>query len=49
VLYSRIAGRTTSTVPPPMTLTDGYESAEQVKNFVMNFVTPKLGHTVSVK
>ena len=49
VLFSRIAGRTTSAVPPPMTMTEGRKIAEQAQDFVNNFVTPILGHIASVK
>lgn len=49
VLYARIAGRTTSATPPPMTMTEGVAIGEHAKNFVNNFVTPILGHIASVK
>jgi len=49
VLYARISGRTTSAVPPPMTMTEGLAIDEQAKNFVNKFVTPILGHIASVK
>jgi len=49
VLYARIAGRTTSAVPPPMTMSEGLAIDEQAKNFVNKFVTPILGHIASVK
>ena len=49
VLYSRIAGRTTSAVPPPMTMSEGLAIDEQAQNFVNKFVTPILGHIASVK
>jgi len=49
VLCGRIAGRTTSAVPPPMTMTEGLAIDEQAKNFVNTFVTPILGHIASVK
>lgn len=49
VLYARIAGRTISAVPPPMTLTEGLDIAKQANNFVNKFVTPILGHIASVK
>jgi len=49
VLYARIARRTTSAVPPPMTKTEGLEIGEQAKRFVNTFVTPILGHIASVK
>jgi len=49
VLYSRIAGRTTSAVPPPMTISEGLDIDEQAQNFVNKFVTPFLGHIASVK
>jgi len=49
VLYARIAGRTTSAVPPPMTLTEGRDIGEQATAFVNRFITPILGHIASVK
>jgi len=49
VLYARIAGRTTSAVPPPMTLTEGRSIGQQATAFVNRFVTPILGHIASVK
>jgi len=49
VLYARIAGRTNSAKPPPMTLTEGISISEQAKAFVSKFVTPILGHIASVK
>jgi len=48
-LYARIAGRTTSAVPPPMTMTRGLDIGQQATNFVNKFVTPILGHIASVK
>ena len=49
VLYTRIAGRTTSAKPPPMTLTEGVGIGEQAKASVNKLVTPILGHIASVK
>jgi len=49
VLYARIAGRTTSAVPPAMTMAEGRAMGEQAKIFVTKFVTPILGHIASVK
>eukprot|EP00168_Porphyra_purpurea_P000351 TRINITY_DN1039_c0_g1_i16.p1 TRINITY_DN1039_c0_g1~~TRINITY_DN1039_c0_g1_i16.p1 ORF type:complete len:271 (+),score=53.90 TRINITY_DN1039_c0_g1_i16:459-1271(+) len=49
VLYARIAGHTTSAVPPTMTLTEGRAIADDAKNFANNYVTPILGHIASVK
>jgi len=49
VLYARIAGRTTSAVPPAMTMAEGLAMGEQAKMFVTKFVTPILGHIASVK
>jgi len=49
VLYTRVAGRTTSAVPPPMTMTRGLDIGQQATNFVNKFVTPILGHIASVK
>jgi len=49
VLYARIARRTTSATPPPMTNTEGLDIGEQAKTFVNDFVTPILGHIASVK
>jgi len=49
VLYARIAGRATSAVPPPMTMTEGHKIAAQAKDFVNKFVTPISGHIASVK
>jgi len=49
VLYARIAGRTTSAVPPPMTMTEGLAIGEHATRFVNKFVTPILGHIASVK
>jgi len=49
VLYARIAGRTMSVVPPPMTLTEGLSIREQARDFVNNFVSPVLGHIHSTK
>jgi len=49
VLCARVAGRTTSAVPPPMTMTRGLDIGQQATNFVTKFVTPILGHIASVK
>lgn len=49
VLYARIAGWTTSAVPPPMTMTEGLGIGEQATKFVNKYVTPILGHIASVK
>jgi len=49
VLYARITGRTTSAVPPPMTMTKGLAIGEHSARFVNESVTPILGHTASVK
>jgi len=49
VLYARIARRTTSATPPPVTNTEGLDIGEQAKTFVNNFVTPILGHIAFVK
>jgi len=49
VLYARMAGRTTSAVPPSMTMTQGLDIGQQATNFVNKFVTPILGHIASVK
>jgi len=49
VLYARIAGRTTTAVPSPMTMAEGLSIGEHAKNFVNKFVSPILGHIASVK
>ena len=49
-LYGRIAGWTTSAVPPRMTLSEGQSIADQATNFVVNIMSPILGtvHTSKV-
>ena len=49
-LYSRIAGWTTSSTAPPMSLTEGRSIADQAENFVINIMSPILGfvHTSKV-
>jgi len=49
VIYARIAGRTTSAVPLPMTMTEGMDVAERAKDCVNKFVTPILGYIASFK
>jgi len=49
VLYARIAGLTTSAVPPPMKMSEGLDIGEQAKSFINKFVSPILCHIASVK
>lgn len=48
-LYSRIAGWTTSSTAPPMSLTEGRSIADQAENFVINIMSPILGFVQTSK
>jgi len=48
-LYGRLSSRVGDSVPPPMTLSEAISISEQAKNFVLNYVTPLLGPTFSMK
>jgi len=43
-LYARIAGWTTSSAPPPMSLDEGKAIQKEACNFVLNIVSPILGY-----
>ena len=49
LLYARITRRTTSAVPPPMTMTGGLAIGDHATRFVNKLVTPIFGHIASVK
>jgi len=49
LLYSRMSRLTTSSVPPPMTMSEGISIGQQAADFVNNFVTPILGEVISTK
>jgi len=48
-LYARMSRLTTSSVPAPMSMTEGISLGEQATNFVNKFLTPILGKVTSTK
>ena len=46
-LYARMSRLRPSSVPDPMTMTEGISLGEQATNFVDKFVTPILGNVTS--
>jgi len=48
-LYARMSGLTTSSVPRPMTMSEGISIGKQASDFVNKFVTPILGKVTSTK